>query len=936
MDFKNTPQLKCALRIFLCFLFVLLSSVTRAWESAAFYYGDSPPYLALCQYDLVVIDPTSSFNPQDYCTTLSTPIAYVSVGEVASNAVYDKLIPESWVLGHNKAWNNNKIIDQTQSGWHDFFIQHLIEPLWQRGYRGFFLDTLDSYFLANLTPQQQQQQVDGMALLIQQIKTVHPDAQIIVNRGFQLLPQVQSHIDAVTIESIYAAWNQARGQYEQTTAQDHAMLLREIARIQALHLPIIGIDYLPQHRQHEAPALAAKLAKLGVIPWVTDKTLQAMYLTKEQPHRRHVLVLFDQENSHAARLPVQFTKPVRFLGSVLEYLGFVPHYYELRATALHELKKLVTKKQYAGVIIWLENPTDNNKPLLRWLISLQKKQMPLVFLHGFGVPWESHILHALGISVASTKNATHHLKITHQDTSMVSFEAPPPLNPYEFISVMSQSREIVLQLMNSKKQREDAVAITPWGGYALHPNVMQLLPNGHVFWIINPFVFFDRALQRIDAPIPDTTTENGRRLLSVHIDGDGFSNQAKWIDGNIAAVELRDKILNRYPIPTSFSVITGDLRRPGMDPERSKAFIEIARSIFALPWVESASHSYSHPLEWQTQRRGFENTIPGEVYGLSIPHYIQNYATEITDSVAFINTYLVPPQKPCRLFFWSGFSDPSQAVLAMTYADKLLNINGLSATNIDRNYHSMTNIQPMGIQLGEYIQVFAPIDMDFNYMGALAGPLYGFERVIETWQMTDAPRRMKPIDIYYHIYAASYPASLQALYKVYDWAMQQSVMPVYISDYIKKVLDYYQLNISKRGKAWLIYSHGDLRELRASLQLGYPDLMHSQNVIGFNEKNGQRYIHLGPHHLTVLQYQTDSPKIPYLVDANARVTSFSRSAKEVIFHLQGYVPVDITLAQVAHCKIVSADPYKQTINSDQSLHYHFSKESVEIHIQCKG
>lgn len=422
----------------------------------------------------------------------------------------------------------------------------------------------------------------------------------------------------------------------------------------------------------------------------------------------------------------------------------------------------------------------------------------------------------------------------------------------------------------------------------------------------------------------------------MHIDGDGFSNQAKWIDGDIAAVELRDKILKRYKTPTSVSVITGELSQPGMAQSRSKALIEIARSIFALPWVESASHSFSHPLEWQTQLRGFQNQIPGETYSLSIPHYIRNYAAEITDSVAFINKYLVPSQKPCRLFFWSGFGDPSEAVLAITYADHLLNINGLSSTNIDKHNPSVTNIRPMGIQVGKYIQVFAPIEMDFNFMNALAGPLYGFERVIETLELTDTPRRMKPIDLYYHIYAASYPASLQALYKVYDWAMRQSVMPIYISDYIKKVLDYYQLNMSKRGDAWLIYSHGDLRELRSPWNLGYPDLVHSQNVIGFNEKNDQRYIHLGPKQMTVLKYQADSPKIPYLVDANARVTSFVRNAKEVVFHLQGYVPVEVSIAQVEHCKIVSEEPFKQTINPDQSLCYHFSKDSVEIHIQCKG
>lgn len=490
MDFKNTGQLKCGLQALWCLLIGLFAPVVMAWDSVAFYYGVSPPHLELCQYDLVVVDPASSFNPQDYCTTLSTPIAYVSLGEVASDAKHEKSIPDSWILGYNKVWNNNKIIDQTQRGWHDFFIQHLIDPLWQRGYRGFFLDNLDSYFLVNLTPQQQQQQVDAMVLLIQKIKAAHPDAQIIVNRGFQLLPQVQTNIDAVAIESIYAAWNQASGHYEKTSAHEHSMLLQEITRIKALHLPVIGIDYIPPDRKPEAALLASDLAKLGVTPWITDKTLQSIYLTKDQPHRRDLLVVFDQANDTSPPLPLQLTRPVSFLGVVLEYLGFVPHYYELRTTSLSKLKKLAAKNNYAGVVVWLENQTDKNKPLLEWLISLQKRHIPLIFLNGFGVPSQPHVLDALGISMPSLENSTNDLQITYQDKSIVGFEASPSLNPYELMPLISQSQGVVLQLMSDKKQREDAVAITAWGGYALYPYFIQQLPNSRTFWIINPFIFF--------------------------------------------------------------------------------------------------------------------------------------------------------------------------------------------------------------------------------------------------------------------------------------------------------------------------------------------------------------------------------------------------------------------------------------------------------------
>ena len=39
-------------------------------------------------------------------------------------------------------------------------------------------------------------------------------------------------------------------------------------------------------------------------------------------------------------------------------------------------------------------------------------------------------------------------------------------------------------------------------------------------WVIDPFAFLTQALQLPPMPVPDTTTENGRRLLLAHVDGD--------------------------------------------------------------------------------------------------------------------------------------------------------------------------------------------------------------------------------------------------------------------------------------------------------------------------------------------------------------------------------------------------------------------------------
>ena len=77
-------------------------------------------------------------------TAATALFAYVSLGEVSSDRAYLKDIPEAWKLGQNADWGS-VVLDQSRPEWPAFFAEHVIKPLWDAGYRGFFLDTLDSY-----------------------------------------------------------------------------------------------------------------------------------------------------------------------------------------------------------------------------------------------------------------------------------------------------------------------------------------------------------------------------------------------------------------------------------------------------------------------------------------------------------------------------------------------------------------------------------------------------------------------------------------------------------------------------------------------------------------------------------------------------------------------------------------------------------------------
>ncbi|BDC42332.1 hypothetical protein PTKU15_56290 [Paraburkholderia terrae] len=91
----------------------------------------------LSAFDAAVVEPDSGFDPLAHRLPHTTWFAYASVGEVLPSRSYYADLPKSWLAGHNEAWAS-RVIDQSQPEWPAFFVEHVIKPLWDKGYRGFF------------------------------------------------------------------------------------------------------------------------------------------------------------------------------------------------------------------------------------------------------------------------------------------------------------------------------------------------------------------------------------------------------------------------------------------------------------------------------------------------------------------------------------------------------------------------------------------------------------------------------------------------------------------------------------------------------------------------------------------------------------------------------------------------------------------------------
>src|SRR5690348_14841176 len=175
---------------------MVLSSIclpVYADSSTAIFYGRPVPVNLLSHFKQVIVD-AENMAEVDYLNDQGTRVfAYVSVSEVSWTRPWYSEIPKSWLLGSNKEWGSS-VIDMTQQGWHDYLINKYLSGLWEKGYRGFFLDGLESYQRLVADPDDRLVQEQALSNLIKRIHEHFPGASLIVNRGFAILPQVNQYV----------------------------------------------------------------------------------------------------------------------------------------------------------------------------------------------------------------------------------------------------------------------------------------------------------------------------------------------------------------------------------------------------------------------------------------------------------------------------------------------------------------------------------------------------------------------------------------------------------------------------------------------------------------------------------------------------------------------------------------------------------------------
>jgi hypothetical protein len=679
--------------------------------------------------------------------------------------------------------------------------------------------------------------------------------------------------------------------------------------------------------------------------------------------QRTMIGLWDSKEQHKivkSSIPLGLEMPLNYLGIRVEYHDVQQPLPDLsrRNDVLGIILWFPDNYPYENadsLIEWVNSLIDQGKKLIFVISPYSLSELST----------HAHITELLAkLGILQNDNwvpYTYNYELGTTKSGVYPFEASLDLTLPSFIKLKTDSHEIdpIISLKRKDSQGTEIpmVFIHANGLFAFDSYFVKAVSiNDEIKtkWLVNPFKTLQNALNWHDIPVPDATTLCGRRIYYSQIDGDGWSNATLTIrENNVDPTLSAEIILEKFvgpakDMPVTVAPIAGDMNPAWFGTPKTQ---EIARQYFALPQVEIGCHTYSHPFDWgffrnytPQKERPYLHSYPTKTFddgtfaffktlipkpssyysvltdaekkksaiahselekGYTIPRAFAvepfDLTLEITGAIHEINA-LAPPDKIVEVYQWSGNGQAFPEAVKVTQEDHVQNING-GNSQLDFAHPSYGDVTALGINLDGYYQVYNSNSNENNYTELWTENFYGFVTLPRTFQWTESPLRIKPIDLYYHMYSGERQSSLAALHKNMDFIRSQNIIPIHTSHYCHIVDGFYATQIIHQDNdRWTVSNRGDLQTLRLDNAVFTAiDFQSSKGVLGQRHYQGSLYIALDPlikePELSFKEVEDSSVEpiesVPYLLESRWQISGLSREGN-LSFEAIGFGPLEAT------------------------------------------
>jgi uncharacterized protein (TIGR01370 family) len=240
----------------------------------AAYYARHAPEVSTGNFKILVLDSDYGESLGEFLEDGKTVLAYLSIGELSEQRPYFRDVRrDGYLLEENRNWPGSYKIDVRDRRWTERIIQDLIPQFLRNGFSGVFIDTLDSAVdLENRQPHAYRGMRAAASRVVQTIRQNYPKITIMVNRGYELVPDFAADIDYIVGESVYTTYDFSSKTYTRKTTADvqsHISLLQSIKEKYS-KIGIMTLDYWDTDDVKEVSTIYRAQYENGFSPYVAS------------------------------------------------------------------------------------------------------------------------------------------------------------------------------------------------------------------------------------------------------------------------------------------------------------------------------------------------------------------------------------------------------------------------------------------------------------------------------------------------------------------------------------------------------------------------------------------------------------------------------------------------------------------------------------------
>ncbi len=841
-----------------------MASELPAYRSLFVDQSLRPDARSLAAFDLSILNPQAELDMEPGHALGSHYFALLDVAHFRTGSQAAMLSVDRQVSSKPSASDLHlRVVDPTHPQWSAWAVEALADPAAKKGFDGFVL-TLGA---EPSTPASR----TAVLSLAAGLRQRYPDKPLLLDLRLGLGIEAVHVANGFLALGVYTREGR-NGTVDWTSIAETQRLTRLIRTVQMQGMRVFAVDYASADDRSACREAAQRLTSMGTLHFITTPSLDGTNLGPLEEASRRVLVLHGWDEKHVGEksAPAATTPTSRVLRQSLEWLGC-----ELDFRAATGADFLPADHDFAAVILdsSLVLSAEQQRTLAAWLPSLRARKIPLLLT---GMPWTDSsarylAMQHLGLG-GRAQPAPRLVKtnVVAMDSTLLRVNTKITPRSLGFLDLEAPAgTHIVLALHGQdamgSQHHFDQAFLTTWGGAWMEPATEASATQLNLPAFLAQWLGTDHAL-----PVPDTTTREGRRVFYSLIDSTGFSVASTLPGFPLCSEVMRDRILSRALLPVTVSVCEADMRAwlPGQQADEAARLEHVARSLFEMPQVQAASHSFSRPSQWTA---GIDITSTLNDRAQTTRHDMER---EIGGSMSYIHRSLLPLGKEVSLMLWPANAAPTPEALRYCRAMHVEDLPSAAATTTSA---STMRLEPLALRCSfADVRTEAGIaSLEKSFAACAAEPLHATT-------------------------AAAYAASVRDARR---------------TRILRAAADH-----------WLILNAGACRTLRMPATAGLPDMARCQGVSGYSVHQGQLYIHTLGAARTELVLTRDKPaQHLHLVECSTSVEFMELTSRRATFQVRDLRPVEIVLGgfeprgQCAYLE--NGRPY--TVNADVQGVVHF-------------